>query len=114
MISSTFLWTAALVLVLTSLLLVAASVIGRRLGDARRQEERDGAAFRTATLIALLAGLPRTTPRPSPDDRPFWIAAARDLSSVIEGPDRDRLDQLISTWLGDRSPPVARTNEVTP
>jgi hypothetical protein len=114
MISATILWTAALVLVLASLLLVVVSVIGRSLGDARRQDERDGAAFRTATLIACLAGVPRSTPRPSPDDRPFWIAAARDLSSVIEGPDRDRLDQLISTWLGDRSPPIAKTGEVTP
>jgi hypothetical protein len=105
MISATVLWIAALVLVLASLLLVVASVIGRRLGDARRQDERDGAALRTATLIAFLAGLPRTTPRPSASDRQFWIAAARDLSSVIEGPDRDRLDQLISTWLADRSPP---------
>lgn len=112
MISATTLWTAALVLVLASLILVVASVIGRRLGDARRQDEREGAALRTATLIACLAGVPRTTPRPSPDERPFWIAAARDLSSVIEGPDRDRLDQLISTWLGDRSPPVTKTSDI--
>lgn len=113
MISATILWSAALVLALASLLIVLASVISRSLGDARREQERDGAALRTATLIACLAGMPRATPRPSPADRPFWIAAARDLSSVIEGPDRERLDQMISTWLGDRSPPVAKTSEMT-
>ena len=114
MISATTLWIAALVLALASLLLVAASVISRRLGDAQRQDQRDGAALRTATLIALLAGKPRMMPRPSPDDRPFWIAAARDLSLVIEGPDRDSLDQLVSTWLGERSLPVAKTSEMGP
>lgn len=114
MISATVLWIAALVLTLASLLLVVASVISRRLGDARRQDEQDGAALRTATLIACLADVPGTTPLPAPNDRPFWIAAARDLSSVIEGPDRDRLDQLISTWLGDWTPAAATTSEMTP
>ncbi|WP_240663219.1 hypothetical protein [Sphingomonas sp. UV9] len=100
MIASTLLWSWAVVLTLLGLAFVAASILGRRIGDARRRDAADLAAVRIGVLIDGLADATKLPPRPAPKERPAWIVAVRDLGGVIDGPDRDRLDHIVTRWMG--------------
>ena len=108
MIVSTVLWAWAVFLILLGLMVVTASSIGRRLGDARRRDDADVAAVRIATLIDGLVDATKLPPRPARKERPGWIIAARDLGDVIDGADRYRLEQIFTRWMGEaqRSAPA--------
>lgn len=98
---SAALWSWAVVLILLGLVLVTMSIIGRHIGDARRRSDADVAAIRIGILIAGLADATKLPPRPTQKERPAWIIAARDLSDVIAGPDRCRLEQIFTRWMDE-------------
>ncbi|MES2498202.1 MAG: hypothetical protein V4618_18950 [Pseudomonadota bacterium] len=101
MFVSTVLWIWAICLILLGLVFVTASIIGRRIGDVRRRTDADVAAVRTGILIAGLADATKLPPRPAQKERSGWIVAAHDLRDVIDGPDRYRLEQIFTRWMGD-------------
>lgn len=101
MIVSTVVWAWAVLLILLGLMFVMASSIARRIGDARRRTDADGAAVRIAILIGGLADATTLPPRPARSDQRGWIIAARDLWDVIDGSERCRLEHIFTRWMGD-------------
>ena len=101
MIVSSVLWNWAGFLILLGLVFVTVSIIGRRIGDARRRNAADVAAVRIALLMGGLTDAGTLPPRPSQKERLGWINAARELGDVIDGPGRKRLEQIFTRWMGD-------------